>query len=192
MVVDDRHEAVGPDVGARELLLLVLVQTDRNRLRRVELVRDLRVQEPAADTRTDHEEQRRDPRPHGPPANGLLEVVVHRWGRRRKPGRAAGRRDHRRRTRREGSRRRTHDLRRGLLRHRRHRGPTQEALEIRIHLFGALVTVVRVLRERPRHDEVEIARNVRPLRRGRLWNRRQMLHRDLDRRVAVERERARD
>ena len=69
----------------------------------------------------------------------------------------------------------------------RDRRAAQHALEVGLHLLGALVARRRVLRERAHHDHVEVARDVAADLRRRLGRRRQVLHRDLDRRVAVER-----
>ena len=70
-----------------------------------------------------------------------------------------------------------------------HAAPRGDALELGVHLLGRLEAVVRVLRERAEHDHVEVGRDVRTLHRRRPRRVREMLHRDLDRRLAAERRR---
>ena len=108
---------------------------------------------------------------------------------RRNGRRGGGRGDHRRRGR---SRRRS---RRGAAQHlgrrvdggRRDPRAACDPVEVSLHLVGALIAVVGVLGERPHHDHVELGRDVRPQGGRRLRSCREVLHRDLDRRLAVER-----
>ena len=65
--------------------------------------------------------------------------------------------------------------------------PRADALQLGVHLLGRLEAVVRVLRERAEHDHVEVGRDVGPLQRRRPRRVGEMLHRDLDRRLAAER-----
>src|ERR671923_4636 len=60
--------------------------------------------------------------------------------------------------------------------------------QLGVHLGGVLEPLVRVLRQRPQHDHVEVGRNVGPQRGGRLRHLREVFHRDLERGVARERE----
>ena len=64
-------------------LAQVDVVLDRDRRVRRDLLRDLLVEEPAADARAEHERERGDPRPDRPPVDRLVEVVV---DLRRRPG----------------------------------------------------------------------------------------------------------
>jgi hypothetical protein len=70
-----------------------------------------------------------------------------------------------------------------------------DALEVRVHLARRPVPVGRILGQRPQDDEVELVRHLvhlgRPLRRRRRRHGVQVLHRDLERRVARERHRSR-
>ena len=65
--------------------------------------------------------------------------------------------------------------------------PARDARQVGVHLLGRGVAVVRVLRERAHHDRVEVVGDLGPeLRRG-IRHDREVLHRDLHRRVAGER-----
>ena len=64
----------------------------------------------------------------------------------------------------------------------------RDARQLALHLLGALVSVLRILGERTEHDHVQVGRDFRPDLRGRLRNLRQVLHRDLERGVARERQ----
>ena len=65
--------------------------------------------------------------------------------------------------------------------------PRADELEVAIHLLRRAVAVGRLLRERAEHDEVEVARDLGADRRRGLRHLREVLHRDLDRRLAGER-----
>ena len=65
--------------------------------------------------------------------------------------------------------------------------PRATALEVGVHLLGALVAPRRVLRQRAHHDLVEFLGHVRVQLRRRRRRVGEVLHRDLDRRLARER-----
>ena len=70
----------------------------------------------------------------------------------------------------------------------RDRDAPVDAAEIGFHLLRCLVALGRVLGECAHDDHVEVARNVGALRRRRFGHGREVLHRDLDGRVAAERD----
>ena len=114
-----------------------------------------------------------------------LVVLVVAAGRVRRRSRCGGRADRRRRL-------------VGAREHRRRRlgrlggdaDPARDPLEIGVHLLGGVVAVGGILRERAQRDVVEVARDLGAVRRGWGGNLREVLHRDLDRRLAVERDAA--
>jgi hypothetical protein len=77
--------------------------------------------------------------------------------------------------------------RRGLLRLGADGLAAADELEVAIHLLRGPVPLRRLLRQRPQDDEVEVAWDLGPDRRRRLRHLREVLHRDLDRRLAGER-----
>ena len=161
-----------------------------DRLRLVELVLDLLVDVDAGDRRARDEQHREQPRPDRPAPRGLVVVEVLAGGRPRRPprgNRRGGRRhDHgRRRVRERGA---AEHRRRRVLRLARDPEPAIDALEVGVHLLRVLVPRGRVLGERAQDHHLERSRDVGPLRRRRRGRRRQVLHRDLDRRVAGERD----
>ena len=163
-----------------------------DRLRLVQLVLDLRVDVPPRDDRCRHQQHRQEPRPERPPPRLVVFVEPGRPRVRRR--RARRRRDDRhppRDRRRRGRQRRgpgaAQHLRRRLLRLRRDRLAARRAREVGVHLVRALVAVLRVLRERAQDDRVELVRHLGPRLRRRQRRRREVLHRDLERRVPGER-----
>ncbi len=145
--------------------------------------------EEARDDRGNDEAGRDEPRPQRPVA-AFLVLLLFRDDRRRWGGSGCRRRDHRRgrgRGNSSCSRRAAEHLRRRVHRGGRDLRTPRDALEIALHLVGALVPLVRILGERAHHDHIELVRDVGPQRRGRLRRGGEVLHRDLDRRLAVER-----
>ena len=69
---------------------------------------------------------------------------------------------------------------------RRDGGAAGDPLKVRLHLVGALVAIVGALGECSQHDLVQLGRDVRTQLRRRLRRGREVLHRYLDRRLAVE------
>jgi hypothetical protein len=61
------------------------------------------------------------------------------------------------------------------------------AVSVGVHLLGAPVALRGILGERAQHDRVEVVRHLRPQLRGRHRHFREVLHRDLERRVPGER-----
>jgi hypothetical protein len=71
---------------------------------------------------------------------------------------------------------------------RGHRKPALDEREIGVHLFRGLVPVVGILRQRSQDDQVEVVGNVVANLRRRHGDLREVLHCDLERRVARERD----
>ena len=173
-----RLESVAVDCGDSQLLEDPLVVLDGDRFVCVELVLDVVVEEPRSDAERDRDAEREKPRPPGSPASNLalvrsipLVAAV-----------ATGRREGRRR-----SRLAAEHHRRGLLGLGSDRLAAAHELEVAVHFLRSAVPVRRLLRQRAEHDEVEIPRDLTANRGGRLRDLREVLHRDLDRRLAGER-----
>ena len=171
------------DVGDGELLGHALDVGDRHRLGRAQLVLHCLPGEPAADECPCDQERGEQPGPDRAAPRRLVVLVV-------APGRIRRRRraDRRRRLRNVAAR---EHRRRRLRRLRRDPDPARDSLQVGVHLLRGVVAVVGVLRERPKDDVVEVARDLGPVGRRRHRRLREVLHRDLDRRLAGERHRAR-
>ena len=161
-----------------------------------ELVLDLREDVPAGDSGRGQEEQDQKPRSPAAPLLRRLVVIAGPVGRRRPPrsrrGRAASRcrdgsaREHLRGTAVPHERRSGQECRCRLRRLRGERKPRLDPVQVLRELLGGLVAVLRVLRERAQDDRVQLLRDLRADLGRRLGRVVQVLHRDLDRRVAGE------
>ncbi len=164
------------------LLEDALVVVDDHRVVRVELVLDVVVEEPGADPDRDRHAGREEPRPpHAPSphlalvgAVALVAAVA-----RRAPGRRNGGR---------GGRLAAKDHRRCLLGLRPDGLAAADELEVAVHLLRRPVPLRGLLGERAEDDEVEVPGDLVPNGRGRLRHLREVLHRDLDGRLARERD----
>ncbi len=183
---DPRLQVAVEDVVERERLLLALEQGHRDGLVRVQLVLDPLVGVEARHDGGHDEPECEQPGPDRASARGRLLVLVAAL---RRVGRG-------RRSARDRGRRRIRDSRacedcRGCLGGRVGDGQARgHASELRVHLLGGLEALARILCQGAQDDEVEVLGDVRSLRGRRLRDCRDVLHRDLDRGVAGERDRA--
>ena len=182
-VLHRRMEAGRFDLLLGVRLRLVDVVVDRHLRRAGQLLPD----EEAGDDGRDDEGDRDEPRPDRPALVAGCELLL--FDHRRRGGRSAhGRRDHRCGRCRHGCSGvgPTQHLGRGVDGGCRDAGAARDSLEVGLHLVRALVAVVRILGKRPQDDHVELGRDVGAQLRRWLRRVREVLHRDLDRRLAVE------
>ena len=181
--------------GVRDLLdgeplELPLDERHRDRARAGQLLVDLRIDVVGRDPGRREQERREQPGPDRAAPDWRLVLVVAASRRR-----VAGWRDGSagRHTRDRRGRRRALEHRRGrLLGDGGDREPCSDAREVGVHLPCAPVARLGILRERPQDDGVECGGDLRPLRRRRLRDLRDVLHRHLERRVAGEGDAARE
>ena len=165
-------------------------ERDGDRFVRIQLVVDLLVAEPGRDA--GHGEQQQHEQPGPDRAGAARRAFVAVVGGRRRPRGRHRRRDARRP--RGDDRRRAGDARAGEDRRRRLGGLCRDAQaacdsrEVGVHLLGRLVAVFRVLGQRAQRHHVDVLGNLVPELGRRHGHLGQMLHRDLERRVAGERD----